>query len=1035
MFAPQRLGQNDDGIFQSSWLQALVQFDRTILPPPLPSVPGAVELSHQAPSTISDSEGYQLAQYYYQRTEQVASSLAEEGKGLTQVANHIKKYTTYCRSRLTRLFDGIDPKERTHFALIPYLLNANAAGIPGYQSSGKTPYGVKNCDFNATIMRAVEQIFGHRKRQNTREEAAIRSIFCETEIGSMSLRRERTIHLWLILQEGLMNKDESKLIYGKLHELREWLLQRNLDIKFHLVDPVTGYLPHEEQKSMSFAMLREKLYRDAFYLMGDLPMWWIAPLGIQPDSYTRLTATLDGKKYNDMLSLIDLGCLQAPEPNELLNDGLDDLNKALYNPFHGALQLALSYVRLEGVPFNYLCERLKKNIFEGKLELEHTDLRFGVLDVLNHHFTDGQDRYLLRLFRVCAYLDIGVPVSRKKNDRKSLIMQQYVNEWGWDQDLVQELDYFFNWPIEKMDVLAREVRRFLLDLYRRMSGQAQNLSVKLDEKRDIIRRRRLSACFEVMNGKINHLFTYFLPQTQKEEHLVFVETPNAPSYLRWEVYREEDKAHFKPPIYAGETLVNVGAWLVFNGIFHPHSIVSIISQRPEYNIVETRSMLSKMHAMFNYPNPLTLSDQHFVAPPQIKRLLIWVNPTSFQEENSALYATQGWDILNYGQQRKSQLTDISLITQNSWGEFFCRRYQGADAFTQAMRSVYADAGTHINLDQVPEVIGPNDRVQPIVRKRVQEVLKQANEVFFGDPKNANLFAYEVGGQFQILYKDRYGARINTVRTLRGVLRRAGRLSNDDQTIHIDQLSPSLREIRALVQQHEQDQEAMIYVGWRQHDRLGYVIVCDERKRLYFQQSSARETRLGVIRVVRRLLPYLKARVSNVMDLKKALRVFEFQEGQVIAGKGPSFTEATSQVLGALSKAQTIGSSALFLIGSFDKGRKGLGLQYGQEQFMYSRYGSSFVYTCVKRIVDQEKFDDPEAWTIDGSRVDFGPKFKEKPAGAIQHLRLIAIYQKEITKALNQILQNSFQMPTPTSVGFTPPFPTQQGGNDSPPFQN
>jgi adenylate cyclase class 1 len=1009
MFAPQRFGQNDDGIFQSNWLKAIVQSDRQVLPPPLPSIPNAVELTDQVPSTIQDTEGAQLAHYYFQRTEQAANDLSSEGKGLVQIANHIKRYLAYCRSRMTRLFDGIDPKERTHFALIPYLLNANAAGIPGYQSQGRVPFGVKNCDFNATLMRAVEQIFGHRKRQNVREDAAIRSIFCETEIGSMSLRREKTIHFWLVLQDGLLKKEEGPLIKGKLHELKEWLLQRNLDVRFHLVDPIDGHYVQDDQKQISMPLLREKLYRDCFLVMGDLPLWWVAPLGIQPDSYSRLISALDGKKYNDMLSLIDLGCLQAPDQSEILNDGLDDLSKALYNPFHGALHFALAYVRLEGVPFTYLCEKLKKNVFEGKLELEHTDLRFGILDILNHHFTDGADRYLLRLFRVCAYLDIGIPVSRKKTDRKSTIMHTYSAEWGWDSELIQELDYFFTWPVEKMDVLAREVRRFLLDIYRRMSQQAQLLGIYLDEKKDIIRRRRLSACFEVMNGKINHLFTYFLPQTQKEEHLVFVESPNAPAYLRWEVYREEDKNHFKPPIYAGESLVNVGAWLVFNGIFHPHSIVSIQSQRPEYNIVETRSLLSKMHALFNYPSPLTLNDQNFIAPPQIKRLLIWVSPNSFQEENSALYASQGWDVLNYGQQRKSQLVDISLITQNSWGEFFCRRYQGADAFTQAMRSIYADAGTHINLDQTPEVIGPNDRVQPIVRKRVQEVLKQANEVFFGDMKKANLFAYEVGGQFQILYKDKLGARINTVRTLRGVLRRAGRLSNDDQVVHIDQLSPSLREIRALVAQHDQDEEAMIYVGWRQHDRLGYVIVCDERKRLYFQQSSARETRLGVIRVVRRLLPYLKSRISNSMDLKRALRIFEFQEGQLIAGKGPSFTEATSQVLGALSKAQTAGAS-LFLIGDFEKGRSGLGLQYGQDQFMYNRYGNSFVYVCVKRIVEREGLNDPEAWTIDGSRVDFGGQFKEKGAGAVQHLRLIAIYQKEITKALNQILQASFQMP-------------------------
>jgi len=65
MFAPQRFGQNDDGIFQSNWLKAIVQSDRQVLPPPLPSIPNAVELTDQVPSTIQDTEGAQLAHYYF----------------------------------------------------------------------------------------------------------------------------------------------------------------------------------------------------------------------------------------------------------------------------------------------------------------------------------------------------------------------------------------------------------------------------------------------------------------------------------------------------------------------------------------------------------------------------------------------------------------------------------------------------------------------------------------------------------------------------------------------------------------------------------------------------------------------------------------------------------------------------------------------------------------------------------------------------------------------------------------------------------
>jgi adenylate cyclase len=249
-----------------------------------------------------------------------------------------------------------------------------------------------------------------------------------------------------------------------------------------------------------------------------------------------------------------------------------------------------------------------------------------------------------------------------------------------------------------------------------------------------------------------------------------------------------------------------------------------MSPHSEYNIIETRALLHRFHGLINFQAPPYLDDQTYTRAPKIKRLIITASPTSFKEEDTNSYAAQGWDILNYGQQRRSQLTDISVITQNSWGELFCRRYQGEEAFTQAMKSLFADAGTRIDLDQPPEIIGPNDRVQPIVRKRIVEILNQAQEVFAEGDDTSKIFTYEVGGQFQVIYKGPDGARMNTVRSLRGVIRRCGRMSEFDQSLLIDQLSPSLREIRSLVSNFQKDDDAKIYVGWRQKERLGYVVV-------------------------------------------------------------------------------------------------------------------------------------------------------------------------------------------------------------------
>ena len=1023
-------------MFRSDWLRALVRPDQFILPPPLPSLPGILSpRGDGVPSVGDDYEGSSLARYYFERPERAAVALSERREGQI-IGQNIAQFLRFSRGKLSRLFDELEPKHRTQLALVPYLLNANAPSIPGYQPEPSALYGLYDMDFNATTMRAVEQTFGHRKKFTARRGAAVLSLFFDTELGTMITQGKKHIRFWVVTRANALQGTPGELLRDKVKVIKDWLQQKGLSASFTLID-FDDYdeLRDREHtpmlKGMSLDLVREHLFARCGYFSGQIPLWWAAPAGIKPESYLKLVSgirktserfaqrsgfTLDSEKSTrtlqsfvsdrDQLTFIDLGTVTNPEPGALLNCTFERLNESLQNPFSGLLTMAMYYARSEGVPFSYVCDRIKKSVTQGEHEVEQTEYHLIGLDVLNHHFRQGKDRFFQRLFRASLYLTFKARTSRQRQQtRQAYVMRRYAAQWGWEMSLVEELDHFHEWSAEQVDALAKVVRGFLLDLYRRMSREAQARGVEIDTRSDVIRRRRLSACFEQMPAKVPHLFTYFLEQPPQEEHLVFVDNPQAAPQARWEVYREQGRNAGSSPLYAGETFAWVATWSVFNGLFHPHTVISISSQHPEYNIIEGRAMLHKMHALLSYTPTPDLPEETYITPPKIKRLLVSISPTSFEEESSSSYAAQGWDILNYGQRKKSQLTDLSLVMQNSWGEVFCKRYRGGVAFTQAMKALFADGGNRIDLDMPPEVLGPNDRVLPIVRKRITEIINKAIEVFNAEDRIVRIFAYEVSGQFQVLSRDHNGARMSSARSLRGVIRRCGQLSRHDQEVLIDQLSPSLREIRGLIERMDQDIDARVYIGWKRNERLGFVVVRDERGRLFFQQSSARETRLSVMRVVRRVLPYLRARgVTNAKDMSRALRVFEFQEGQVVGGRKLIFSESTGSVLKALSQAYT-GTDGLWLVGQFDEGRSGLGLLYGKEVFMASRYGSSFVYACVKHIVEKQGLEDPESWTLDGSKVNFGSAYRDQSEGAVQHLRLVSLYQKEITKALNYILQH------------------------------
>lgn len=1023
-------------LFQSYWLQSLIRPDQYMLPPPLPTLPGVLSPKGDGvPSNEDDNEGNGLSRYYFERPERAAIALAEKREGQI-IGQNIGQFLKFSRGKLGRVFQDLEPKQRSYLALVPYLLNANAPAIPGYQPDPSAQYGLFDVDFNATTMRAVEQIFGHRKKFTARRGASLLSLFFDTELGTMSGSPNQEIRFWVITKANALQGTQGELLRQKTQVISEWLTQKGLDATFILIDfddydELRDREGHPFLKSMSLELIREHLFAKCGFFAGQIPLWWAAPAGIKPESYTKLVSgikktserfaqssgiILDSDQPSrtlqsfvsdrDQLTFVDLGTIIDPSPSDLLDCAFERLNESLKNPFAGMLSMAIYYARSEGVPFSYVCDRIKKAITQGEHEVEQTEFNLIGLDVLNHHFRQSKDRFFQRLFRMALYLQFAPRASKTRaTNRSAYVMRRYAAQWGWDKALLEELDQFNGWTAEQVDAVGKTIRGFLLDLYRRMSREAQSRGLEIDTRSDVIRRRRLSACFEGMPAKVPHLFTYFLPSQPKEEHLVFVDNPQSAPQARWEIYREGSRNSGGAPLYTGETLTWVATWAVFNGIFHPHTVVNITSPYSEYNLIEGRALLHKLHYLLTYDSAIDLPDQAYIDPPKIKRLLLSISPTSFEEESSSSYASHGWDILNYGQRKKSQLTDISLVMQNSWGEVFSKRYRGESAFTQAMKALFADGGNRIDLDLGVEILGPNDRVLPIVRKRITEVINQAIEVFNSEGATSKIFAYEVSGQFQILAKDAKAARMSTARTLRGVVRRCGQLNLYNQELLIDQLSPSLREIRAMILKMKQDSDAKVYIGWRRTERLGFVIVCDERGRLFFQQSSARETRLSVMRIVRRTLPYLRAHgVVSAKDMSRSLRVFEFQEGQMVGGRKLIFSEATGTVLKALSQAYT-GTAGLWLVGQFDQGRAGLGLLYGKEVFMASRYGSSFVYACVKHIVEKQGLDDPETWTLDGSKVNFGPKYRDVSEGATQHLRLVALYQKEITKALNYILQH------------------------------
>jgi hypothetical protein len=257
----------------------------------------------------------------------------------------------------------------------------------------------------------------------------------------------------------------------------------------------------------------------------------------------------------------------------------------------------------------------------------------------------------------------------------------------------------------------------------------------------------------------------------------------------------------------------------------------------------------------------------------------------------------------------------------------------------------------------------------------------------------------VGGQFQVARRD--GTHRSVVRApgIRGVMRLLGRIGLATQETSIDALSPAMSDLRALIERGNAEREAEIVVGWRNDRDGGRLYVRDERGRVFAHAAPQASFDRELVKVFRRIVYHLRARVKSAAELRKLVRVYEFREGRAL-GTPTTLVEDTARVIAALAtpRARKVD---LWLKGDLREGRQGVYLKLGNEVFSPRQFGRSFMYELVRRILSEHSVYDTDILAIDASDVMFAPEYSVEGVdrGVCRQLRLIAMYERWLQRAL------------------------------------
>jgi adenylate cyclase class 1 len=1000
----------------TAWLAAREAPEALPTPPPDALAPLALPAEADDPLRRDGA-----AEAWFREAEESAQRLGaadERYRDLFDVVRrNLLRYLAFSRRRLADLLSALGDRERQTFIALPFLLHVNDPGVPGYVSGA--PHGVQPFEAHPALRRAVALLFGEGAwpTSGQRTRPVIRSVLAVGDAGTLAGPADAPLEVCVVVDEAALDAAARALLRRKLDAVAAWAQQRGVAVRLTPLDaarvrfndfaPVGAPGPADGPPAR---LLKESLYRTALVLAGQVPLWWVAPVGVTSAEYRRL-AEVVGPAGDRALGFVDLGVIGTLMRGELLRAVLLGLAQARLDPFGGLLQLAVLARYLDEDPPRLLCDLLKRRVFDAD-EAVPADPSVLLFEAVAEHLAARRDWTAFPLVQRCFYLKVGLKLSRENPDPQRFferlrLMRAFVCRWGWTPDLLADLDAIDAWSGERLEALGQAVRTFLTGLYRRLVERARAEGVPVSDEDVEIAGRRLYAFFAPEPGKIRPLFNWFLREPRVEERLAVLEVPSAPAHRRWEVHRQlrtGQAVTYQDAIGAGGTLAEVAAWLARNRVFGPHTLVGLVGRGSRATLVDFRSLLARLARTLAGPDPFALPGAALAAPRHVRRYALIVNfegddVREASEPAGAFYLPENWDVLNYGRLRESRVRDATLVLLDSWGEVFCLPHTGDTALPDAFATLFRRlAGGPPPVDP-PEIIVPQGRDMQPLRTRLAALLDQIERVCVR-PGADRAFACEVGSRFQAFVRRDGRTRLITTDRLATTLRAFSRLGAAPQALELDPLSPSLRAVAAFLGRHATDREADVYVGWSVERDRGTLLVHDELGRLLCQTVPADRLERTLGRTVRRIACHLRTRATTGLELRRRLRVCEIR-GARSPAEPVQVIDDTARVLAQVAETPRARAEELWVRGDLGAGRDGVYLQLGAERFSPRQHGRAFVLRLVRRLLETHTVYEDDAFRIDASDVHFGPAYARNGAdlGVVKHLRLIALYERWIRSAI------------------------------------
>lgn len=677
-----------------------------------------------------------------------------------------KRFLQVNAERMQRTRNALNHRQEVFLDALPLLFHCNHPMLPGFVSHA-TPAGIsdyrpskRDIANGKSLARSFCLTGGHHGDN-------IWSLFLMGSVGTLAHTTHSDFDVWLCHRPDLSAEARAEL-NEKCRRISRWAADLRLEVHFFLMNcdrfraGETLSLDEESSGSAQRVLLLDEFYRTALHIAGRLPLWWFVP-GKEEAQYHSYSNELLGKRFIRPHTTLDFGGLGLIPPGEYIGAGVWQLYKAINSPYKSVLKL----LTMEAYVAEYgsrqpLALEFKQLVYNGELNIDELDPYLMVYRRIERYLLARNEFERLEFARRCFYFKINKPLSRRPGRQgtswQRRVLESLAREWGWTENYIAKLDRRGAWKV--LDV--REERNWLVRCLNASYEALQQFAQQRQGERAIsadelhILGRKLQAAFGRRAEKIDCI-NPGISKDVSERVLRLVQSSrlSEASASLWQLYGNE--TGFDTPLKQATSPVELLAWCYLNQIIDGH-IQFDLSQAADVTETQLRRTLARLGQWL--PLPLVPPAQaHFARPAVPVRILFLLNvgvePQSGLRDMGVHRLSGRGDPLRYGSFADNLVTSIDMLSENSWQEIDCQRFDGKYALLDALQAYInlCMPGSHQAPPELEvDCLGLNHGA--VIAKRVGQWFHEITTCYYtGSKPPASRYVFEMGSElFTLQFK-------------------------------------------------------------------------------------------------------------------------------------------------------------------------------------------------------------------------------------------------------------------------------------------